>query len=156
MMCTWVYPRNNVLDGVQMGRSNFGEGAAHCKVQGLCCALCNKMALLSQGTTTRCRALVQIESLHLSSDNALNTRNTKTIDKRREVVEKLLQKCTSKGLIDVCRLMISRNPRTKVNEIRRINFDWPDPKFRRAPTKSVRDVRCEQTLLPGKIGQSSP
>jgi len=29
-------------------------------------------------------------------------------------------------------------------------------KFRRAPTKSVRDIFCEKILLPGKVGQSSP
>ena len=38
-------------------------------------------------------------------------------------------------------------PRTKVHEIRGISVDWPDPniaKFRRAPTKSARDIRCEK------------
>jgi len=37
--------------------------------------------------------------------------------------------------------------RTKVHEIRGISVDWPDPniaKFRRAPTKSARDIRCEK------------
>ena len=50
-------------------------------------------------------------------------------------------------------------PRTKVHEITGIRFEWPDPntvKFRRAPTKSVRDIRCGKILLPGKIGQSLP
>ena len=48
-------------------------------------------------------------------------------------------------------LGLSRDPQTKVHEI--VRFDWPDPniaKCRRAPTKSVRDIRCEKILLPGK------
>jgi len=55
--------------------------------------------------------------------------------------------------------MVSRDPRTKVHGIRARSLDWPDPnvvKFRRALTKSVRDIRCRKILLPGKVGQSSP
>jgi len=40
-----------------------------------------------QGTCT--------EGLYLFSGNAVNKKNTKTIDKQREVVEKLLYKCIS-------------------------------------------------------------
>jgi len=64
-------------------------------------------------------------------------------------------------MTDACRRMGVRpitDPQTKVHEI--IRFDWPDPNiaklFRRAPTKSVRDIRCGKILLPGKIGQSLP
>ena len=47
---------------------------------------------------------------------------------------------------------------TKVHEIRGLTFNWPDPencKFHRAPTKSVRDIRCGNILFPGKVSQSS-
>jgi len=45
---------------------------------------------------------------------------------------------------------ITGPPQTKVYEIPGISFDWPDPnvaKFRRAPTKSVRDIPCWKNLL---------
>jgi len=79
----------------------------------------------------------------------------------REVVEKPIYKRISEGLMHVAAwgLGLSRDPRTKVHEITGIRFDWPYPntaKFRRAPTKSVRDIRSGKILLPGKIGQSSP
>ena len=55
--------------------------------------------------------------------------------------------------------MVLPNPRTKVHEIQEISFDWSDPtvaKFRCAQTKSVPDIRCEENLVPGKVGQNSP
>ena len=49
-------------------------------------------------------------------------------------------------------------PRTEVHEIRGISFDWPaGPNavtFCRAPTRSVRDIRCRKPVLPRKVGQS--
>ena len=47
----------------------------------------------------------------------------------------------------------------EVHEIRGISFDWQTPniaKFRRASTKSVRDILSGKILLPVKVGQSSP
>jgi len=50
-------------------------------------------------------------------------------------------------------------PRSKVHEIRRISFDWPNPNvviFRRALTNSVSYIRCRIFVLPEKVGQSFP
>jgi len=49
--------------------------------------------------------------------------------------------------------MVSRDPRTKVHEIRGISFAWPDPtaKFRRAPTKVCKISVVEQFLAPWKV-----
>jgi len=85
---------------------------------------------------------------------------TLKLSANREVVEKkILYKQVSHCRTDTCRRMVSRDPRAKVHEIRVISFDWPNPnvaKFRRAPTKGVRDIRCGKNLYPGKVGQSSP
>ena len=56
------------------------------------------------------------------------------------------------------KVMVSRDPRTKVHKIllntcTTIIFDWPYPntaKFRRALTKSVRDIRCGKIFAPRK------
>ena len=59
----------------------------------------NKKAVLSQGTTTRCGTLVQ--KACTSSGIAVNRKNTKTIGRHEEIVEKPLYKCISEGLMHV-------------------------------------------------------
>ena len=83
----------------------------------------------------------------------MNRNNTKTIGKHGVAVEKPIYKRISEGLMHVAAwgLGLSWHLQTKVHET--IRFDWPDPniaKFRRAATKSVRDIRCGKILLPGK------
>jgi len=55
----------------------------------------------------------------------IRRKNTKTIGKHGEVVEKPLYKCTNEALMHVAAWC--HRPRTKVHEIREISFDWPDP-----------------------------
>lgn len=54
----------------------------------------------------------------------------------------------------------SRDPRSKVHEIRGISFSLAVAhnitKFHRAPTNSVRDISCGKVLLPGKVVQVHP
>jgi len=67
-----------------------------------------------QRTNQRCRALVQKAGTY-SSSNAVNRKNTRTIGKHREVVDKPLYKCIIEGLMHVTALY--HGTRTKVHEI---------------------------------------
>jgi len=86
----------------------------------------------------------------------VNRKNTKTIGKHRKVVEKttLAYKCISEGRMRVAAWYHGTPDQSSRNSGNK--FRLPDPynvaKFRRAPTKSVRDIRCEKwkILLPGK------
>ena len=101
-----------------------------------------------------CKALVQ-KALRLILGHALNSKNTKTIGKHREVVDEPLYKVYHVAA------WCHGTTLTKVHEIRGISFDWPVLNvaiFRCGPTKSMRDICCGNILLPrkvGKIGQSS-
>jgi len=87
----------------------------------------------------------------------VNTKNTKTIGKHGEVVEKTLYKCTSEGMMHVA-AWYHGTPGPKFTNV------WNKFRLVRpltlpifvALTKSVRGIRCRKILLPGKVGQSSP
>jgi len=50
--------------------------------------------------------------------------------------------------------MVSREPETKVYEIWGISFDWLAPYNAAKFCRSVRDIRCRNFLLPGKVGHN--
>ena len=107
--------------------------------------------------TARCRALVQ-KACTQSSGNVENRKNTKAIDKHKKIVENPLYKCTSEGLIYVA-AWYHGTPGPKFTKFgEQVSFGQIPKvaKFRRAPTKSVRDIHCGKMLLPEKQAKVHP
>ena len=75
--------------------------------------------------------------------------------KHQEVFERSLYKCISGGLMHVAAWYHGTpGPKfTKFAEWVSIGQTPNATKYRRAPTKSMRGIRCGKILLPGKVGQ---
>jgi len=112
----------------------------------------DKKAVLSQGTTARCRALVQKASAMQWIERT--PKLSANIGECRKTTSQVYRWRT-----DACRRMASRNPRTKVHKIWGISFNWPDPQ--RCQISSCPDKNCARYLLwknfaLGKIDQVHP
>jgi len=102
------------------------------------------------------------ENLHLSSSgNAVNRKNTKTVEKHGQLSKNHFTSVLVKDWF-MSPHGITVPPRINVHEIRGISFDWPAPitlQFlsrcdKKWATKSVRDIHCGKNVAPGKAGQS--